>query len=582
MRTRIRRIQRRKIVSIVLVVAVLLFAVRVLLVRAGSPLQLAGPNLVANNNFAIDSDNNGIPDGWTTAFPDAKGIQRRKFTVTPGSGYSMYIAGVNNWLRSPLIDVRPGESYLVSLQALADNTEPNKQSPTQVELWFHWLDARGIDFNIDLSDRQTVPYRQWAAITATRQAPPRAAQLSISIHPLTDDRIVVDQFRLSQVGVHIGAWPNGKAAALAFSFDYETEMGGLIHTRSEDDPNATTDPQQRAQRMRAGADLILALFQREGVRGTFYTTGYNFLTGNRDGRVFMNNPTYTWATTDNRWATNYWQSHPWFSSDPHTDEQANPEWYFGSQVRRLYAAGQDIQSHTFAHFAGSYVGPDDWRADFAAWKAVAAEQEIAPATSLAFPWSSSAGMTAQSWQVLADNGIRSVTRTNWSQPRFALADRTTYALRPLPINKEITVIADEYVQPPQLPQLEARVAAAVANGGAIDLWAHTEETVSAAQQATWQALVHVAKQRCWIAPVPEIVAYHTTVRDLRVVVRSEQPQYVFQITNPDNTDLHGLTLTLPMQPKTVQIGGVRQAFTSNQLQLDLPAHHTVEVTLWPA
>ncbi|GAC1364402.1 MAG: polysaccharide deacetylase family protein [Herpetosiphon sp.] len=579
MRARIRRLQRRRTITFLIVISMLLFAFQLWQSRHGSALSLAGPNLVPNPDFAKIAPN-GVPEGWSSAFGDGKGIQRGSFTVTPGSGYSLFLSGANNWVRSPYIAVHSGDGYRVSLMALSDNQET--KSETSVEVWFHWRDDRGTDFSIEYSDAQTVPFGKWVNVVAARQAPPRAVQLAVSIHPRTDDRIVVDQFRLSQLGVHVEAWPQGKQAAVAFSFDYETAMGGLVHSRSEDDPNSGVDPQQRAARMRTGADVLLDMFRSQGVRGTFYTTGYNFLTGNREGHLFMENPTYKWATKEHRWSTDFWSTHPWFALDPHGDEQSDPGWYFGSQVARLKEAGQAIQSHTFAHFAGSYVKPADWRADFAAWKAAAHGQGIAPATSLAFPWSSSAGMSEANWKVLVEQGIRSVTRTNWSQPRFGIADRTTYALRPLAAHPGVTVIGDEYVQPAHLERLKSRLNSAMENGGAIDLWAHTEEVVTPVQQQTWQALIDAARTTAWIATVPDIIDYHQAVREVTIQVRSERPTYVFDVTNGSNLSLQGLTLTVPVAAQRITIDKKEVTANGSQVQVDLAAHQSVEIRIWPA
>jgi hypothetical protein len=281
-------------------------------------------------------------------------------------------------------------------------------------------------------------------------APADAASLSISIHPASDDRIVVDELGLGQLGVRIAPWPAGKRAALALSFDYETAMGGLVHSHSID-PNGTEDYLERARRMRAGADELLTLFAPANIRGTWYTNGYNFLVGNREQRTFMGDPIYAWASTANRWPTDYWVEHPWFSHDPYTDEQTDPEWYFGSQIAGSSPPARHSEPYIRA-LRGRTVEPADWWADFRAWNQVAAAMKVAPATSLAFPWSWSAGSALGQLGDLEANGIRSVTRTNWTQPRSGRRP-STYALRKLPGHPKITVIADEYLTPETLPRV---------------------------------------------------------------------------------------------------------------------------------
>jgi hypothetical protein len=545
---------------------------------AASPASLTGPNLLQNNNFALDADDDGLPDGWT-AF-DRGGVRFSDFRFQAGApGRAVQIDGINNYLLSPFIAVQPANPFRIAFRALADN--PEKPSPTRVRVRFHWFDAEGVEFSNERGRWQEVPHRNWATISDTAVAPEDAARLRISIHPASDDRIVIDELGLGQLGVYIAPWPDGKQAALALSFDYETAMGGLIHSRS-DDPYASANPEERGRRMRQGAEKILTLFQPAQIRGTWYTNGYNFLTGNEQRREFMGDPIYEdWATQANGWPSDHWAKTPWFAPDPHSDERSAPEWYFGSQIAALKAAGQDIQSHTFAHFAGGLVVPDDWRADFAAWRDVAGAMDVPMATSLAFPWSWSAGMRWDSWEVLEANGITSLTRTNWRQPRFQIADRRTYGLRRLPGHDTMTVIADEYLTPGSLPRVLERLELARLNQGAIDLWAHTEEVSTPAQREAW-ATVIAAREPFWIAPVPEIVAWDRALERISVRLEAEQPRYVFHVRNDNRAPLHKLTLVLPYTPAQVTVDGVVATAIGDRLVLDVPARASVEVILWPA
>lgn len=545
--------------------------------RSGAPpASLTGPNILPNSDFTLDADGDKLPDGWLTA--GVGGVELSDFTFNK-QGRSVQISGINNYLRSPLIDVRPGEQYRVAFRALAE--DPEKPSPTRVRVRFRWYDAEGMEFsNLPGGPWQDVPHLEWATVSATTQAPQDAVQMAMSIHLASDAPVLINELQLGQVGVRISAWPDGKQAALALSFDYETAMGGLVHSRS-DDPNSSTNMLDRAQRMRAGVDEILQLFAPAGIRGTWYVNGYNFLTGNRERRQFMGNPTYTWANTGTGWSTDTWANTPWFSPDPYSDERAAPEWYFGSQIESLRAAGQDIQSHTFAHFAGGLVTPDDWRADFTAWNDAAAARQVPKATSLAFPWSYSAGMRWDSWEVLAANGIRSVTRTNWTQPRFNIADRTSYALRRLPGHESITVIADEYLTSESVESVLSKLEAARLNGGAIDVWAHTEEVTSAEQKAAW-ARVIAQREPFWVAPIPEIVAWKDSIRNVEIRLRAEAPEYVFDVSNGNRDAVRGVTLVLPYTPGRVVVDGREADAADGRLRLDLPGRSTVEVSLWPA
>lgn len=545
--------------------------------RSQTPLSITGPNILPNHDFSINDEPPAtMPDGWSQA-PGATGVQYGEWRFAPDTR-SMQILGIGNYLKSPEVAARPGAEYRIAFRALAD------RNPTRARVLFHWRDAEGIAFQVDRGAWQSVPAQQWATLSDAATAPDGATRLAISIHVASDDAIYVADLSLGQVGVRVAPWPDGKRAALAFSFDYETAMGGLIHGRSVDDPEADGDPVARGLRMREGADRALELFAPRTIRATFYTNGYNFLFGNTERRVFMDDPVYNWANTapGHDWRSDQWVSRPWFADDPYTTEEESPAWYFGSQVQRLIAAGQDIQSHTFAHFHGNFVTPDDWRADFAAWKAVAAPHGVAPATSLAFPWSSSAGMSDASWRVLAGEGIRSVTRTAWTERvrRSWVADRERWALRTLPGHEAITVVADTYLTPGRLPEVRRDMRMALLNEGAIDIWAHTEEVTSPAQIAAWQDVIDAALRDFWVAPVPEIVRYAQDVRQVTIEVESEQPQYRFRVRNGSRNDLAGLTLTLPFAPARVEIDGAPARTDGTQLTLDLRSGESRRIVLY--
>ncbi|CAA9348656.1 MAG: hypothetical protein AVDCRST_MAG93-7008, partial [uncultured Chloroflexia bacterium] len=279
--------------------------------------------------------------------------------------------------------------------------------------------------------------------------------------------------------------------------------------------------------------------------------------------------------------TDYWTTTPWFAPDPHTDEATDPAWYFGSQIKTLQRAEQDIQSHTFAHFDGGLVTPDDWRADFRAWRDVAAPMNVAPATSIAFPWSSSAGMRWDSWQVLVEQGIRSITRTNWNQERFRIADRERYAVRALPGHPTISVVADEYLTPQSLDTVRQGLQRAQLNEGAIDVWSHTEEVATPQQQAGWAEVVNQS-DAFWVASVPDIADWQHAVRNVRVELKAESPDYTFRVVNDNAHTLDRLTLQLPFVPERITVDGRSVPVSDTHLIMTIPGQHTAEVILWRA
>ena len=295
-----------------------LYAIR--LARGQTPLSITGPNILPNNDFTANVDaETDMPDGWTRAADGVRltsaveGADGRCFLFREGDGCSVYIQGISNWIRSPLIDARAGATYRVAFRALADG-----ESATRARVFFHWLDDEGVEFRVDKGEWHDVPAGTWSVVSSSVSAPSGAYRLAVSIHPGSDDPIVVTDLSVGQLGVRVAPWPEGKAAALAFSFDYETAMGGLVHGRSVDDPYADQDYLDRARRMREGAIRALELFAPHAIRASFYTNGYNFLLGNTEQRPFMGNPVYDWASIEHGWSSDAWKTEPDGDGEPRT------------------------------------------------------------------------------------------------------------------------------------------------------------------------------------------------------------------------------------------------------------------------
>src|SRR5262245_30017002 len=316
----------------------------------------------------------------------------------------------------------------------------------------------------------------------------------------------------------------------------------------------------------------------------------------------MGDPIFTWAmpaTSERKgWSTARWTTTPWFADDPYGTTQSDPGWYFGDLIALLAREHQDIQTHTFSHLYGGYASADDWRADLQAWREVAAERGVPMTRSLAFPWSSSAGMSYANWDVLEQAGITSVTRTNTNLPQFQLADRANLRCRPVPGHERILACPDFYLHDQaSAAQASALIDKAIAAGGMIDLWAHTEEVVSPEQIAIWgQVVGYAAQQRdagkLWIAPLAEIADWQAAIAELRIenVELKNQgdaatPTLSFSIQNTSERNLSAVTLKLPFQPKKITVDGVilnSQFSILNSMQLDILARQTLEVQAWPA
>lgn len=584
-------------------------------------LPLLGDELLPNAAL-VPAVGTNMPAGWESDWPGVE-LRGKAFSNDPkqwgfdldGDGRALQLIGIANEVLTPPISVRAGQGYCFVGQALTDS--PDKQSAIRLRTVFDWRDASGKPLAEDESPWQPVALwhagaQGWSPIHAAFRAPAGASGLRVRLQPSSDDRVYLDGMHVRQslfaassaiadpeANLAISPWPSGAKAAISFSFDWETAMGGLIHTKSlqADDPNFKDEPLIRAMRMRDGVTTTLDLFRPYNLHATYFATGYNFLNGNTEKRMFLDNPTYDWAQAKNRW-DNRWKTTPWFADDPFGTVKSDPGWYFGDLVPTLVAAQQDIQSHTFAHFSGQFVKVVDWRKDFAAWKTVAAAQHIAPARVLAFPWSSSNGMSDDDWNTLAGEGITAVTRLFWSQPKSALFPKDAQGVpldsrcRPIPGHETILGCPDFYLRDGSAITATQAIDRAIAASGMIDLWAHTEEVTMPSQIATWRTAVQYAAAKreagaVWIAPFAEIasrqqaIAHVTMHANRRSSDARAGTPLRFVVANRSGRVLDAVTVHLPFAVARADAG--TQLLPENMLVLPtLPADGTLEVNVWPS
>lgn len=595
-----------------------------------APVQMLSRQLLPNAALAEPGAAPGLPAGWERR---AGGVELRGPAVDgegfdlDGDGRAMQLIGIGNFLQAPPVAVRPGEPYCFSARALSDSA---LAQPTRARLVFQWRDAAGAAVREDATLWQPValwtpeaPPREWASLLGGFTAPAGAASLAVRVEPAADDRIYLDLMGLYQGGEGLAAlaapapaasaepprvarWPYGRRAAVAFTFDWETAMGGLVHSRSVGDPNFTEDHILRGMRMREGITTTLQLFADHGVRATYYATGYNFLGGNLERRRFLGDPTFAWASAANGWTSDRWTTTPWFADDPYGTVASDPAWYFGDLVRPLREAGHEVQSHTFAHIHGGLADLPTWQADLQTWNNVAAERGVPPASSIAFPWSSSAGMGDAAWDALERAGVSSVTRLS-DQAQYSLWDAGADGLIAEPRcrwvpGREGRILAcpDFYLTAERASLALRQIERAVHAGGMIDLWAHTEEVVTPEQIAAWDRVVgRVADDsRLWAAPLGEIAAWQAAVEQARVEgLRSAESEggrlLTFALTNPSQTPLAGITLHMPATTQRVAVDGDELERQPRRLPrgvgwwpaaglatLDLAPGQTVEITAW--
>jgi len=545
---------------------------------------------VLQDDRVLDGMAEGLPSGWSAGAP---GVRVGTFSIDGGT--SIHMMGIGTWLGLPSMQTKSGAHLCVSVRALADSV-----SGTQLRTRWVWKTTSG-KIITQLSPWIAVrnwngpaDSAPWSTLVATTVAPPGATTVVVRIEPASDDRIYLDaiQIRTSHVGralplaepaadspLTIRPWPAGYNAAVSFSYDFESAMGGLVHSRSVDDPNAALDPLLRAARMRQGLWNSLQLYAPYHYAATYYVNGYNFLFGNAAQRQFMGNPTFTWATKANGWQSDVWATQPWFSRDPYAADGTAPYWYFADLLPPLRAAGHAVQSHTFSHFYGGYASAAEWQSDLQSWNLLASEHGIPPATSLAFPWSSSAGMSNANWDALERAGITSLTRTAWNPrlPQYHIVDAQEARCTPLPGHERILVCPDYYLTVARTPGALSLLADIRTRDGMIDFWAHTEEVTSAEQITAWQSVVDACARAkdVWVAPLADIASRQQHILSLQQTLSRDNSGTHIRVTNPKHVALNRVVLHLAE-------GWLFTSTGAAEIVIDIAAGQTLDFHIHPA
>lgn len=468
-------------------------------------------------------------------------------------------------LASNIVQVQPGATYRYSLVI------PSSEIGTAIaQVRMLWLpNTLDLGNPVDWSDSLTrtinyadvtTPFEFW---DGQNVASAGATHMRFEIRSLSGEPLQVVKVMLWMDGAHVEAHPDGRQGAVAFSFDWETAMGGAVHSKGmvEHDPAAAA---QHGLEMRAGADWLNDLFVRNNISATFYGTGYNLLDGNTERRTFSGDPTYQWASPEYRWETDYWTKHPWYSDDPYGTYQTQPAWYFGDQTRKLLAAGHEIEPHTFGHIYVRGSNVDEMSVDMDEWLKAAKEMGVPPPTTFAFPWRSSNSLKADMYGLLYSKGIRAVTRI------YALDIVDQYTLGAVKAYPNMAVMPDFLLGGASSMVGEEAEGATIgtdqglqvieetlARRGTTSFWTHPEQlangTDSGAAQQSWRRVVEATaherdKGRLWIDTVARITAYEIGV--MSVTTRLEQGfmdlgGWQLKVINGSGQELKGVTLTLP-------------------------------------
>lgn len=525
-------------------------------------------NLVANGELEATTVGTAtVITGWT-ALTGA---------VSPGGdGGSVIRLEPGAVLASNMIRVQPGATYHFSLVV-----PPQDESTALGQVRLLWLPvtldvSRPITWTDTLFRGDLVTERSVGASVfwdGKQVAPVGAAYMRVELSNLGGEGLQVDKIMVWKDGPHIEAHPGGRRGAVAFSFDWESAMGGAIHSRGM----TAHDPEAAAEHgidMRQGADWLDDLFARNHISATFYGTGYNLLEGNTGRRTFSGNPTYDWASPENGWETDYWTRNPWYADDPYGTHETHPAWYFGDQTRRLLAAGHEIASHTFGHI---YVRGSDvpsMAVDTDEWLNAAGDLGVPPPTTFAFPWRSSNSLKADMYDMLYGKGIRAVTRI------YALDMVDQYTVAAVKAYPGIAVMPDFLLGAASSMAGEETEGAVIgadqglrvieetlARRGTTSFWTHPEvladDPAFAPERQSWQRVVEAAAQerdrgRLWIDTVARITEYQAGV--MSVTAQLEQGfmgigRWQVKIDNSSGQELKGVTLTLPGEARNASGGG---------------------------
>lgn len=496
--------------------------------------------------------------------------------------------------------VRPGATYRYSFYAFSDDSTQSTNAQVRL-LWLgadlsdlSWNDSPALSTNYALSGVQGNNWPSGAFFSGNGVAPPGAKALRFELTSLGPGSLKLRSMSLVQEGVYVEAHPNAASGSLAFSFDWESAMGGPVHSQGMTGHDVA-GAEAHGMLMRQGADWLNDLFVTNHISATFYATGYNLLDGNTQHLTFSGNPTYTWAKPKNHWNTDWWLTHPWYSDDPFGTYQTDPAWYFGDQTRTLLQAGHEIAPHTFAHIYVRGSNPTELATDMDEWLKYGKLTGVSPPTTFAFPWRSSNSLTADFYDVLYSRGIRAVIRA------YAPDLRDLYTIGAASVYTQMAVMPDFMLGSAAAGAGEETgggvlnedqglnvIKETLARRGTTSFWQHPEQLGDdpnlADVRTAWQAVVEAAAHerdngRLWITTIANITAYQRDVASVTATLKPPSETgggWHIAVRNDSGSQLHGVTLTLPGDASAAhdQTGTVQSVShpTSDSTTLSEPGH----------
>lgn len=481
-------------------------------------------------------------------------------------------------LASNIIRVQPGATYRFSFVV-----PPSETGTATVQVRLLWLndtlEVRGGDCCWNDSVPRRIDYANirppFEYVDGQYAAPEDATHLRVELRSLGADSLQVVKAMVWTDGAYVEAHPNGTRGAIAFSFDWESAMGGAIHSKgmTEHDPVAAAE---HGTGMRQGADWLNDLFVTNDISATFYSTGYNLLDGNTERREFSGNPRYEWASREYGWETDYWQENAWYGDDPYGTYASDPAWYFGDQARKLLAAGYEIAPHTFGHLYVRGSNPDEMRVDTEEWLKAASDIGVPPPSTFAFPWRSSNSLRADMYEMLYDKGIRAVTRV---YPLDMVDQYVVGAVKAYPkmlvmpdfrLEETASSIMDEESGGATIGSAQALhvIEETLVRRGTTSFWTHPEvladDAAFAPVRSSWQRVVEAAtlerdRGRLWIDTVASIIDYEIGIKGVTTEIQQSfmgLGGWTLVINNNSGRELEGVTLTLPGHVSNASQGDV--------------------------
>ena len=177
--------------------------------------------------------------------------------LTPTPDGSALVAGSGSGTATaPRVAVGNGDRYRLSLRMTYPGGGMSGGS-----LAAQWLDTNNVALGEERVPLEIETVRTVAAVPGTA-----AVRLVLSLPP----GAIAGDLRLTPLdGGRLDPWPDYHRAAFAFTFDWETAMGGLIHTRGGVREHDVTDAEARGLRMRQGAIALRRQFDIYGIKATW-------------------------------------------------------------------------------------------------------------------------------------------------------------------------------------------------------------------------------------------------------------------------------------------------------------------------